>query len=555
MDSTPAATPRYDERPVLLGLAVVRREPGGEGQLRVRWWYLAGVIVGTLALGWLLVATVLYFYFKIYRDFEDETFGDAFFILFHLKEHQRQIGEYYLRTADTDLQNQHLLEALADYRSGLIKVPDDLHGRTQLAQLTLYAYRNQEVDRAISILRDGLPYALNDPDYINGYLQILQHYNRDQQAITDCQTLLAKKPTNDKTTRILALNLVSFYVQDGNFDPADEILERYHLADHIEGVLLQGQSYWERGRRKAAVDYLENALPKFQGGDADALYALLSRYYRDLGDLDKSRQFTVLRIANNPMSVMPRIELLYIEAKSGESDAVESDSQNLIEEFSKDQNAMLTLANFATDQGNVPLARRIYERAIENQFDLTAFSLLLIEAHISAGDYDGALNFIDQIDQERPAWLAASQAIFDSLRAVAEYGKGRSDLADIFLTNILKQYAPRPETLVAIATRFQSLGGLPQAQRLLQFAVKKDPNNQMALVQLITVDLQMGDSSEIEANLNRLLAMRRPPLELILDAYRKLGSDHFIFVTHRESLLNKLNEQIQEATARQSAES
>ncbi len=303
------------------------------------------------------------------------------------------------------------------------------------------------------------------------------------------------------------------------------------------------------------MDYFEKALPKFHGGDADALYAILSRYYRDLGNLDKSRQYTVLRIANNPMSVMPRIELLYIEAKSGQNDAVETDAKNLIEEFSTDQNAMLTLANFATDQGNVPLARRIYERAIENQFDLTAFSLLLIEAHISAGDFDGALNFIDQIDQERPAWLTASKAIFDSLRAVAQYGKGRADLADIFLSNILKQNAPRPETLIAIATRFQSLGGLTQAQRLLQFAVKKDPNNQMALVQLITVDLQIGDSSEIASNLNHLLAMRRPPLELILDAYRKLGSDHFIFVSHREALLDRLNNQIQEAAARQAAES
>ena len=48
--------------------------------------------------------------------------------------------------------------------------------------------------------------------------------------------------------------------------------------------------------------------------------------------------------------------------------------------------------------------------------------------------------------------------------------------------------------------------------------------------------------------------MRRPPLELILDAYRKLGSDHFIFVTHRERLLDELNEQIQKATAQQQAD-
>ncbi|MGA2053539.1 MAG: tetratricopeptide repeat protein, partial [Opitutales bacterium] len=386
----------------------------------------------------------------------------------------------------------------------------------------------------------------------NLYMQQLQHYNRDEKAISDCRELLAKNPANDKTRRILALNLASFLIQDGNFDQADETIEKYHLTDQIEGTLLQGQSLWERGRRKAAIAYLEDALKQYPG--SDPIYAILARYYRDVGDLDRSRQYTVLRIANNPMSIMPQIELLYIEAKSGETDAVESDAKNMIDQFSNDQNAMLTLANFATDQGNVPLARRIYERAIENQFDLTAFSLLLIEAHLSAGDFTGALSFIDQIDQEKPAWLASSQAIFDSLRAVAYYGEGRTDLADVFLTNILKQYAPRTETLVAVATRFQTLGGLSQAQRLLQVATHKDPDNQMALVQLITVDLALGDSSELETNLTRLLGMRRPPLDLILDAYRKLGSDHFIFVTHREHLLDELNEQIQAATARQAAD-
>lgn len=520
----------------------------------MRWVYLAGLLVGGFALLWLLMASILYFYFKLYRDFEDETFANMLFLPFQYQEHQQKLGEYYLRVADEDLKAQHWVEALQDYRMGLIKSPHNLHARQMLAYMYLGLYGQQEIDRALSILADGLPDALNDPDYINTYLQQLQHYNRDQQAITDCQTYLALNPANDKVRRVLALNLASFLIQDGNFDRADETIEHYHLDDHIEGVLLQGQSLWERGRHKAAIAYLETAFPRFPDPDRDSLYAILSRYYRDLGDLDRSRQYTVLRAATNPMSVMPRIELLYIEAKSGQKDAVEADSKTLIDQFSTDQNAMLTLANFATDQGNVPLAQRIYERAIENQFDLTAFSLLLIEAHLSASDFDGALTFIDQIDQEKPAWLANSQAIFDSLRAVAEYGKGRSDLADIFLSNILKQYAPRPETLVAIATRFQSLGGLSQAQRLLRFAVHKDPNNQMALVQLITVDLQLADSAELETNLTRLLTMRRPPLELILDAYRKLGSDHFIFVTHRERLLDELNEQIQKATAQQQAD-
>jgi tetratricopeptide (TPR) repeat protein len=552
MDPSPTAPVRYDDRSILLGLAVVRRLPDGQRTIRVRWVFLLGALFGGFALLWVLLAAGLYFYFKIKKEFYDETFADVFFLPFHYAEHQRKLGEYYLRVADDAYQTGHVEEAMNDYRLGLMKVPENLHARLMLARIYIQYWHQREIDRALGIIEAGLPYALHDSDYLNTYLMTLQHYNRDQQAINDCQSLLAKNPTDDKVRLILALNLVSFLVQNGNFDQADETIEKYHLTDHVDGVLLQAQAMWERGRRKAAVDYLDKSLTKFPGNDS--IYAVLARYYRDLGNLDRSRQYTVLRIANNPMSVMPRIELLYIEAKSGQKAAVDADTKSLIEEFSTDQNAMLTLANFATDQGNVALARRIYERAIENQFDLTAFSLLLIEAHLSAGDFDGALTFIDQIDQERPAWLAPHQATFDSLRAVAYFGKGRSDLSEVFLSNILKQPFPYVEGLVAVATRFQSLGGLTQAQRLLRYATQKDLNNQMALIQLITVDLQLGDSAELESSLNRLLTMRRPPLELILDAYRKLGSDHFIFVTHRESLLDRLNTEIQKTTARQAAD-
>jgi hypothetical protein len=45
-----------------------------------------------------------------------------------------------------------------------------------------------------------------------------------------------------------------------------------------------------------------------------------------------------------------------------------------------------------------------------------------------------------------------------------------------------------------------------------------------------------------------LLKTRRPPLELLFDAYRELGSDRFLFVPDRESLLAAIDGYIQSAT-------
>jgi tetratricopeptide (TPR) repeat protein len=543
-----------DVFPVFLGLAVVTRDASGRQRLRVRWAYVAGAIVGGAALAWVLIAMGLYYYFKLFRDFEDVRFTEMLALPFKYESFQHELGEYHLRMGDEHLKNGRVVEAMNSFRLGLIKVPDNLHARQMLAGLYLALYHQQELDRSLTILELGLPYAHNDPSYINSYLQALEYYHRDAKAIAVCEQMLNPSaddkdpPISDQVRRILALNLASFRILNGDFDKADDVIEKYHLTDSIEGVLMAGQSMWGRGRRKSAVDYLQNALQRFPNNDS--LYAVLARYYRDLGDLDRSRQYTVLRAINAPMSVSPRIDLLYIMAKSGENDQVESEAKTLIEQFNADQNAMLLLANFATDQGDVALARRIYERAVENKFDLTAFSLLLIEANLSAGDFDGALRFIDEIDQERPDWLTRSKSIFDSLRAVANYGKGRTDQADVFLTDVLKDPSPSADTLVAIANRFQILGGYNEAQQLLQTAYHRDPNNQSALIQLITVDLQLGSSTELETNLLRLLEMRNPPLELILDAYRKLGSDRFIFVARRQELLNKLNGFIQDATTR-----
>jgi hypothetical protein len=48
-------------------------------------------------------------------------------------------------------------------------------------------------------------------------------------------------------------------------------------------------------------------------------------------------------------------------------------------------------------------------------------------------------------------------------------------------------------------------------------------------------------------NLLDLLNTRRPPLELLYDAYRQLGSDRFTFVPNREILLNQIDAHIRDA--------
>ncbi len=544
----------YDDHRAFWGLAVVRRWSNGEQRLRVRWWRMLVVGLVGLGAGWLAMAMALYFYFKMYRHFEEVRYVDMISVPFHWAEHQRRLGEYHLRMGDEHFKAKRYNEARQSYNLAVAKLPENLHARQMLAQFSVAEYqqsRNEEsLESAFHVLEDGLPYALEDPDYLNFYLRLLVQWHRDSKAIAECEELLQKKPKNPKSVAVLALNWVDLLTIQGRFDQADEVLERYGLTRGLEGTVLAAKVLWERGRRRAAVDFLEQMLKRFPNNDS--IYSILSVYYRDLGDLAQARKYILYReIASN--SVMPRVEMLYLEAKSGDKDQVTADSAKILEQYGNDANALLALANFATDQGEVDLARRIYSRAIENRFDPAPFTFLLIETYLTAKDYDKALGFIDEIDGEKPEWLAPQKPVLDSLRAVAYYGQGNTEKADVFLARIIKANFPHTETIVAIANRFQQLGGYKEAQELLLVACQVDSNNLQALTQLVNVDLQLGSSTNMEANLRRIMHSRRPPLELIMDAYRKLGGDRFIFVSHRQDLLDEMNHFIENAAAQRQA--
>jgi len=544
----PQAEIRQPDPLVWFGLAVIRKMPDGKRRVRVRWTYALSLFGGLAVVAYLLAALAGYFWFKVHRGFSDERYVDMLKMPFSYAEHDRKIGEYLLKNADDHFKNQRYGEAMQDYRLGLMKVPENLHARQMLAYLYLGFFRLDQLDLAMKVLDMGMPYALaNDPNYIKDYLTQLALHHLSARVISVCRENLAKNPTNVAVTKVLALNLLSTLTDEGQFSEADDVIAKYKLLDDFEGVLLNARLMWERGRRHEAVAYLEDAKKRFP--HSEVLLQLLTYYSSNLGDLDKAQQYIMERIINSPNDVSPRLERLNILAKSGDKDQVKTESQSILQQFNDQKNLML-LADFAADHGDVALAQTVYERAVENQFDLTSFSVLRIEAQLSIHDFNGAIDFLDELEQEQPDWYKKQKPLFEAMRAVAEYGNGRTDTAEIYLTDIRKNPSVQPKTLVTIASRFQSLGGLEQAEELLRIALRMDPNDQGVLQQLVVVDLQLGTSEDLYDNIDKLLKVHRPPLEILNDAYLKLGSDRFIYVTHREDLLDKIHSFLAAAASR-----
>ena len=260
-----------------------------------------------------------------------------------------------------------------------------------------------------------------------------------------------------------------------------------------------------------------------------------------MGDFEKARQYSMLRSIENPFSVEQRMEYINLQAKSGEKAAVKDAIESAFRQYAADYNAMLVIGNYAADNGDIALMRRIYENAIKHNFQIGPFCLLFLETMITNGDYKNAVSFSEDILKEKPVWIKRYDDVIACLRAVSYYATGNVNMSDILLKDVLNRGTATPRILVATARRIEKLGGTAYAQKLLENAVERFPRHQLALTRLVQLDIKQGNSTNLDKHIVRLLSMRRPPRELVLDARKNLGSDRFIFTNNREKILKEID--------------
>ncbi len=531
-------TPILREKPILLGYAVQRKGADGRIEIAIRWGRLVGTLFALFIAGWLLTASTLFFFFKYKKEFEEVSFSGMLTLPFRMDAHREEMGNYHIKKGLTEIKAGNYRDALRLLRLGVSRAPSNLEGRRVLAEFYELAIKRPDI--AADLMIKGLDKGgIEDIDYIKQTLRMLLRHQMDSEIQEISDTYLPNEAELTDINRTLAFGAANANYLRGNYDRADDYLLTYNLIESLEGLLLSSQISWDRGNKLSAISKMEESLRKYP--NSEPLLMQLSRYHRELGQIDEARRYAILRNVADPLSAAPRLELLYIYNKSGDTEREERETQRMLQQFREDQQALQALANFAADTGNIELARRTYEEALENEFSIEAFALLLIEAHLVDKDYEGALSFTEELLKERPEWLTARWAIFNSLRAVASYGINRPDLGEIYLQDFIDDAGNQPQTYLAVARRFNNIERPQQARKILSTAYQRTPTNQMVLSELVRAELALGNTENLNRLLTRLLQMRRPQLDLLVEAYRKLGSDRFIFTPDRESLLIQLS--------------
>lgn len=539
MSKANTKNPIQRERPILLGFAVQTKALDGRVTIRFRWTRLFVTFVLLAIIGWFGMGGALYFYFKYNKEFDDVSYVKMLTLLpFGLDAHRVEMGDFHIEKGLEQVREGNYRDGFRLLRLGIARSPGNLEGRKVVAEFYEFALKRPDI--ATDQLLQGLEYGgMDDLDYLKQTLRVLLRHQMDEEVQALADQHLPEQADSTDTNRVLAFGAANANYLRGNFDKAESYLIEYGLIESLEGLLLSSQISWERGDKITAISKMEASLNKFP--NSEPLLMQLSRYHREMGNVDDARRYAILRNVSDPLSAAPRLELLYIYNKTDDVENEKRETQRLLRQFREDEQALQALAKFAAETGNIELARRAYEEALENEFSIDTFALLLVEAHLADEDYRGALSFAEELLKERPDWLSNRWAIFNSLRSVASYGVNQPDLGEIYLQDFLDATNNPPDTFMAVANYFSSIERHAQAQKVLLSAYQLNPSSQKILSELIRLELELGYTENLNRLLPRLLQMRRPDENLILQAYEKLGSDRFIYTPNREGLLLELS--------------
>lgn len=517
---------------------LIRRKNQG-WQIQIFWKQFAAFVVIMGLLGWLGTASAAYLFVKYRRGFTDVQFSHMLLLPAKWDEYEMARGDFLIKNALQDMKDQKFREAFYGLRLGLIKSPANKEARLLLAQF-YGLWKRPDLTR-ITLL-DGFAYHKNDNDYLKTLFSFLLQQQDDQQVLAYYKELLADDDAVTPRNQLVALAAASSCYFRGNYDQAESILHRYKLEPSRDGRLLTVRINWDRGARDLALDRLRELNAEFPNDEE--IYAQTIAYLREAGRDDEARRESFLRALANPRNARARIDELYALHKEGDEASVKSTADSIFNDFSTDSNALLALADFAANSGNPALARRIYDHAKANDLNWEGAALMTVEANIVAKKYQTSLELVRELLKENPEWGKRFYSVFNGLQAIANYGLGDADAAQLFLNNFLTQSNVRAENLVAVSKRLLSVGARSQARQVLEQAVKSDALNQAALTNLVQLDLDLNNTAPLAGNVRKLLTMRRPSQDVLRTAYRKLGSDLFLFAPGRGTLLTDLRDAI-----------
>lgn len=536
-------TPSEPVSSTWFGFAEKSRTDRGTIRLRLRWGRIAIAFAVLAITGWMGKSVAFYYFFKEYRNFTEVSFTDM--IAFPLNRTAVRVaqGNYQIDQAREALEREDFRRALSLLQNGVSRAPANLDGR----KLLIAMYSGWRPELALQLLENGMPYGRNDPEFVRSYCATLLRAKQDEKLMEVTQELLEDDSLERSIHHIAAISRMQSAIFRGQFAQVEQIYRDNRLYTTMDGILLATDVMTRLDQKQQAIMLLEAIIRQFPDENLDSVYRRLIIAYREAGNRNRAREKAIEFVIRNPMRWEPRLLLIETLEEGGFEDRLNREVESIMREFRNEEAAMAALGQFAANKGKTRIANRLYELALENNFNLGIFSLLLIESHVKAGNYEDAINYCNELVRENPPWMANLESIFNGIRSLAYYGAGNNELRSLYLRDFRTSRRTSAAQMVQAAEAFERIN-LPQpALSLLEEATRREPESEQTLSRYIALKMRLGESHGLTELLETLLLMRRPSYGMIQDIFDNLNSDRFIFTRNRPQLIAGLSEVLDEA--------
>lgn len=511
-------------------------------RLHLRWGRILTLLV-LLGIGTYLGGGIgVYLLYKERKNFTELEFVDV--LLLRRDEIRLKQGEHDITEGLAALKEQDFRAAYNYLRSGVRRSPANLEGRLTLIAMTAPSSQEQ----ALKLFEDGLTYGKSDFGYLRAYGQFLLGTRHDAELKELASSLLSTLEDNSEAKRLMAFFLFRAQIHLGEIASAGETFQTYKLHDSLEGVLFAADALDRAGHPFTAIELLQNFRRRFQNGSQPVVFEKLAQLYLQTDQDSQATQVALDFAMKEPLSWRPRRLLLECYDKAGREADIERAASSLVREFRDEREAISSLAQFAEKTGRVDLARKTYEVALEDGFEVARFGLLFIETYLSAERFSDVLALCEEIETENPAWLERYRPEFSGMRSIAAYGVNNTQLGDIYRNQFLSAVGRRADVLRAVASAFEDAELYAQAAAILEEATQIDDEDEQVLSNLIDLQVKLGDSRELTDRVQRLLELRRPGYAIFNAVKSELGSDRFIFANERAELLDAVAAVLREAS-------
>jgi tetratricopeptide (TPR) repeat protein len=402
-----------------------------------------------------------------------------------------------------------------------------------LAELHLAAKRP---DLAKKLLLTQFPQPSDDPSYIEACFRLLSLLREDANILQlSAQSLRSPAPHHSDATQLIAMAAATAAVNLGNYDQAKQILDTHLSTDSEFTTCTLARIDRETSHAELAILRLTHHLEIHPAHDKAR--AMLASYYYDERRFSEWETALIRHVIAQPTSPLARINYLRLLRHRKDLERERREAKTYLSDFSSDPQALLLLASFAVESAQPHLAKTV-EISLSNHRSVARIaSLMVIESHIAAREYQPALDLMAHSAAESPEWAAHHASVFNGLRVVAYSALGNETAARQETTALLTQRQVPTQTLLLLADQLSSLSASDLSTLLLNRVLDIHPHHRVALTKLIELQLAAPTIDALPELLTRLIATRNPPRDLVHRAYLALGSDQHLFLPNHEETL------------------